>query len=271
MNNNCLEHHGILGMKWGVRRFQRKDGSLTSLGKKRNSESDDPYSNNQTNKKNDSSSSSKKKSISELTDDELFARNRRRQLEVDDLRLQKQYDELYRELNPKRVSKGKQFVDTAINKAIIPAATNAGKNLLEGYLNKVGREKLGLKTGDYVDNLAKEVKKLNLEKQYKNLKEEADQAKKSSKKRTSNETKSEPKSDTESDSFTNNRKKEENETWTGTVEGKGTSHFKWSKQGEKYYQDADFRDVKMTDNRNTDAIQIGQRCVTGLLEDKHRR
>ena len=30
-----LEHHGILGMKWGVRRFQNKDGSLTPAGKKR--------------------------------------------------------------------------------------------------------------------------------------------------------------------------------------------------------------------------------------------
>ena len=30
-----LEHHGIPGMRWGVRRFQNKDGSLTSKGKKR--------------------------------------------------------------------------------------------------------------------------------------------------------------------------------------------------------------------------------------------
>ena len=30
-----LEHHGILGMKWGVRRFQNPDGSLTPEGRAR--------------------------------------------------------------------------------------------------------------------------------------------------------------------------------------------------------------------------------------------
>lgn len=33
--DKTLEHHGILGQKWGVRRYQNPDGSLTSKGKKR--------------------------------------------------------------------------------------------------------------------------------------------------------------------------------------------------------------------------------------------
>lgn len=32
---NELYHHGIKGMKWGIRRYQNKDGSLTDAGKKR--------------------------------------------------------------------------------------------------------------------------------------------------------------------------------------------------------------------------------------------
>ena len=32
---DCLEHHGILGQKWGVRRYQNEDGSLTEAGKRR--------------------------------------------------------------------------------------------------------------------------------------------------------------------------------------------------------------------------------------------
>ena len=35
MTSDYIYHHGIIGQKWGVRRFQNSDGSLTSAGKER--------------------------------------------------------------------------------------------------------------------------------------------------------------------------------------------------------------------------------------------
>lgn len=45
MSYDYLEHHGILGQKWGVRRFQNKDGSYTDAGKRHRESGIAPRSN----------------------------------------------------------------------------------------------------------------------------------------------------------------------------------------------------------------------------------
>lgn len=159
-----LKHHGVKGQKWGVRRYQKKDGSLTFLGKRRQKKIQATRVKNlekaraaKAAKKTQANSTSqpKQKTVKDMTDAELREKINRAQLE-------RQYAQLY----PKKVSMGKKFADKVINDVVAPAATNAARNLAQDYINKKGKELLGLnEAADPMKKLKKEVDNLNIRKQ----------------------------------------------------------------------------------------------------------
>lgn len=138
MDNNYLQHHGILGMKWGVRRYQNKDGSLTAAGRKRVAKLDAEREALTGKKSNSGDSTPKKRTLRDVPDDELKKMVERQRMENDYLSLSKHISEL----TPKQVSNGKKFVDYVANKVLIPAATDASKNFATKFLNSKGDELL---------------------------------------------------------------------------------------------------------------------------------
>ena len=166
MNENVLMHWGKKGMKWGVRRYQNKDGTLTPAGKKRYAQEmerlkkeEKILKNKQRTKAQLDKLSAKeqeikamkkevagkkldepkvkptpKKTVKDMTDEELNAA-------VNRMRLEKTYKELMTEQNAAakkaNTSKGKAFVDSVWKNSLKPGLTEAGKEAVKKSINMV--------------------------------------------------------------------------------------------------------------------------------------
>lgn len=128
LNTEHLEHHGILGMKWGVRRFQNKDGTRTAAGKKRYSDDSDAE------KKTDKvkSTKPKKRTVKDLSDAELQEKIKR-------LELEKRYKDLAKSNAPQQ-SKGKAFVMDVLEKSGKNVATQFATFVLGTTVNKMFKD-----------------------------------------------------------------------------------------------------------------------------------
>ena len=117
MANTVISHHGILGMKWGIRRYQYKDGTRTPEGKKR------------------LKAAASIKATKMLSDEELKQR-------ISRLELEKRYMDLYKDVNPKHTFRGKKFVINVLEKSGENLATQVINHYGAKILNKAIKEEV---------------------------------------------------------------------------------------------------------------------------------
>lgn len=192
MNNTELYHHGVKGQRWGVRRYQNKDGSLTSYGKNRyakelakleaekkrvrqqeqtakkmkklddmrkdideRKKSLNPDDTPESAKQQKVPSVPKKRKLSELSNEEIQAK-------IDRMNLENKYKELAQAqidaVSKKEVSKGRKFTEEVLEKAGKNIATQAAAWAMGTGVNKLIEATIGEKNAVDPKNIQKQKK-----------------------------------------------------------------------------------------------------------------
>lgn len=180
-----IVHSGVKGMRWGVRRYQNKDGSLTAAGRKRYGSSKEEAMKARAKAKAKAEKANAKaakkaekdgkklmrKSAKDMTDEELNKAINRARLEQE-----------YNRMHPEPVSRGKKIAQTLMKDVITPAAVNAGKKYLDNVLGKYIDD--AFKDPNSLSALKSKAEKLEtknkierlMDKEYQQLKKEAEKA-----------------------------------------------------------------------------------------------
>lgn len=179
-----LYHHGVKGMKWGVRRTPAQLGHkppskkrrtqakkyVEKLMKQHKAKKDAKKSAEEERKRD---LANRKKPVSEMSDAELREHLNRVRMEREAYMIDRDISAL----NPPKISAGKKFANEFKERALGPAAMEAGKKLMSNLMNKAVEKALGNGANDALAGLKKEAEKAGYEQIISNAKNAAQKAK----------------------------------------------------------------------------------------------